>query len=95
MDEPHCRIDVWLWRARFFKTRSLAARMVEDGQIRCSRPQQDMVRLDKASRSIRPGDQLTFMAGPRLITLVVIDCGTRRGPPQEAQALYRLQASED
>ena len=37
MAEDALRIDVWLWRARFFKTRSLAARMIDDGRVRLTR----------------------------------------------------------
>ena len=54
-----CRVDVWLWRARFFKTRSLAARVIEDGRVRLTR---GPIRapLDKPSRLVRCGDVLTF-----------------------------------
>ena len=38
MSEETCRIDVWLWRARFLKTRALAAKFVEDGRVRIERP---------------------------------------------------------
>ena len=38
MSEETCRIDVWLWRARFLKTRALAAKFVEDGRVRLERP---------------------------------------------------------
>ena len=37
MSEDACRVDVWLWRARFFKTRSLAAKFVEEGRVRLTR----------------------------------------------------------
>jgi ribosome-associated heat shock protein Hsp15 len=83
-----CRIDVWLWRARFFKTRSLAAEMVEAGKIRLTRPGQEAVRLDKPSRSVRPGDALVFAIGGRLTAVKVEAIGERRGPAAEARALY-------
>ena len=51
------------------------------------------VRLDKASRSARPGDRLVFVLGTRVIDLTIEACGTRRGPAQEARALYRLEGS--
>ncbi|MFM9718712.1 S4 domain-containing protein, partial [Streptomyces galilaeus] len=57
--EDACRIDVWLWRARFFKTRALAQRFVEEGRVRLTRTGQE-TRLDKPSRSIRPNDILVF-----------------------------------
>ena len=90
MGETECRIDVWLWRARFFKTRGQAARFVEDGRVRRTRPGSGEVRLDKASRSARSGDRLVFLLGERIMDVVIVDCGTRRGPAIEARALYRL-----
>jgi ribosome-associated heat shock protein Hsp15 len=82
-----CRIDVWLWRARVFKTRSLAAQFVEAGRLRRTRAGAEQ-RLDKASRSVRPGDVLVFALGGRAWTMRVTALGERRGPPQEAKALY-------
>jgi len=86
-----CRIDVWLWRARFFKTRALAARFVEDGRVRLTRARSE-TRLDKASRSVRPGDELVFAIGGRLFSLRVEACGERRGPASEARTLYSIVA---
>ena len=91
MTEPACRIDVWLWRSRFFKTRGLAARFVEEGKVRRTRPGSGEARLDKASRTASPGDRLVFVLGSRLIELTILDCGTRRGPAEEARALYRVE----
>ena len=82
-----CRIDVWLWRARFAKTRSLAAAMVERGAIRLTH-HGAQTRLDKPSRSVHPGDDLLFAQGGRLSTVRVLHLGERRGPPEEARALY-------
>ena len=82
-----CRIDVWLWRARFFKTRSLAAGFVGEGRIRLIRGAAE-TRLDKPSRTVRPGDGLVFALGGRLVSVRVADCGERRGPAAEARALY-------
>ena len=93
MSEEVCRIDVWLWRARFFKTRGLAARFVEGGKIRRTRAGGGEVRLDKASRTARPGDRLVFVLGERVVDLTIAACGTRRGPADEATALYRLEDS--
>ena len=89
MSEEACRIDVWLWRARFFKTRALAARVVEDGRVRLLRQGQE-TRLDKASRSVRPGDGLVFAVGAVVHSVRVEALGERRGPAEEAQALYSL-----
>lgn len=82
-----CRIDVWLWRARFVKTRSLAAALVEGGAIRLTH-NGVQVRLDKPSRLVHPGDRLTFVLNARLHDLTVEALGTRRGPPVEARTLY-------
>jgi ribosome-associated heat shock protein Hsp15 len=81
------RIDVWLWRARFLKTRPLACAFIEKGAVRLTRGGQE-TRLDKPSRTVRPGDQLTFALGGRLTTLRVEATGERRGPATEAQTLY-------
>lgn len=88
-----CRIDVWLWRARFAKTRTLAAAMVEGGRIRLTH-NGAQVRLDKPSRSVHVGDGLTFATGGRLIDLRVEGLGERRGPAEEARALYSLVADQ-
>ena len=89
MTEGACRIDVWLWRARFFKTRSLAARIVDDGGVRLSRGQ-SRAPVDKPSRPVRCGDVLTFAQGPRWVAVRVEAFGERRGPATEARALYSL-----
>jgi len=88
-DADTCRADVWLWRARFFKTRSLAARVVEEGGVRLSRGE---VRapLDKPSRPVRCGDVLIVAQGPRRLAVRVEGLGVRRGPAQEARALYSV-----
>ncbi len=82
-----CRVDVWLWRARFFRTRSLAARIVEQGGVRLSRSGA-RTPLDKPSREVRRGDVLTFARGPRWLAVRVEALGARRGPAPEARALY-------
>lgn len=85
--EDAVRIDVWLWRARFFKSRALAAKFVEDGRVRLTRGPAE-TRLDKASRTVRPGDGLVFALGGRVTAIVVEAIGERRGPANEARALY-------
>ncbi len=84
-----CRVDVWLWRARFFRTRSLAARIVEQGGVRLSRGGA-RTPLDKPSRTLRCGDVLTFAQGPRWLAVKVEALGVRRGPAMEARALYSM-----
>lgn len=87
MTDDAARVDVWLWRARFFKTRSMAARFVEEGRVRLTRAGQES-RLEKSSRPVKVGDQLVFAVGGRLIAVTVEGLGVRRGPPAEARALY-------
>lgn len=82
-----CRADVWLWRARFFKTRSLSARFIEEGGVRIVRSGAE-TRMDKASRTLRPGDGVVMAIGGRLIAVRVDALGERRGPPSEARTLY-------
>jgi len=86
-----CRIDVWLWRARFAKTRSLAAALVEKGAVRLTH-NGVQTRLDKPSRSVHPGDTLVFTIGGRLTELSVLGLGDRRGPATEARTLYDVVA---
>ena len=90
MSETGCRIDVWLWRARFAKTRSLAAAMVERGLVRLTH-NGVQTRLDKPARSVHVGDALVFAVGGRLTELTVEALGERRGPAEEARALYSLR----
>ena len=87
MAEDGCRIDVWLWRARFFRTRSLSAKIVDEGRVRLTRAGTE-TRIVKPSRTIRPGDQLVFAIGGRLTAIRVEALGDRRGPPAEALTLY-------
>lgn len=80
---PTIRLDKWLWHARFFKTRTLAAKQVTGGHVRVNGD-----KAQKASHSVGPGDTLTFAQG-RVIRVVEISAiGERRGPAPEAQALY-------
>jgi ribosomal 50S subunit-recycling heat shock protein len=87
MSDDSCRADVWLWRARFFKTRSMAAKFVDEGRMRLTRTGAQG-RLDKASRALKPGDELVFALGGRLIAVRIEAMGERRGPPPEARGLY-------
>lgn len=83
MTEPRIRLDKWLWQARFFKTRSLAAKIVSDGKVRV-----DGVPVSKPARAVGAGDVLTFIAGRRVRVVKIMALGERRGPAPEAQALY-------
>ncbi len=80
---PKTRIDKWLWHARFFKTRSLAAKQVAAGHVRLNGD-----KVLKPAQNVAAGDVLTFAQG-RLIRVVRIEAlAERRGPAPEAKALY-------
>jgi len=80
-------VDIWLWRARFFRSRSLAQKFVESGAVRLTRDGREQ-RLEKASRPVQVGDLLVFAIGPRIVAVRVAELGIRRGPAAEARALY-------
>jgi len=77
------RIDKWLWHARFFKTRTLAAKVVSSGHVRLN-----SARIKKTATSVKTGDGLSFMQGTTLRIVRIEALGSRRGPAPEAQALY-------
>jgi ribosome-associated heat shock protein Hsp15 len=87
MSETRCRLDVWLWRARFFKTRTLAASVVADGGVYLERNGQSRA-ADKPSLKVEAGDGVSFHVGKTLRTVRVLGVGVRRGPATEARALY-------
>ena len=82
-----CRLDVWLWRARFFKSRSLAAAVVAEGGVFIERNGQSRA-VEKPSQAVEAGDGVSFRLGNTLRTVRVRAPGVRRGPATEARALY-------
>jgi ribosome-associated heat shock protein Hsp15 len=76
------RIDKWLWAARFFKTRSLAADAVEGGKVHLNGARA------KPARPVRGGDEIKIRRGPYEWVVVVRELSERRGPASEAQKLY-------
>jgi ribosome-associated heat shock protein Hsp15 len=76
------RIDKWLWAARFFKTRSLAAEAVSGGKVDINGDRA------KPSRIVRTGDKLYIRRGPYEWIVVVRDVSRLRGPAPQAQLLY-------
>lgn len=82
MSEENIRIDKWLWVARFFKTRSLAAEAVTGGKVEINGDHA------KPSRIVRTGDELCVRRGPYEWTIVVKDISRLRGPAPQAQQLY-------
>lgn len=77
------RLDKWLWYARFFKTRSLAAKACAVHRLRING---DVV--SKSHAVVKPGDVLTFPLRADIRIIEVLALGRRRGPAPEAQALY-------
>jgi ribosome-associated heat shock protein Hsp15 len=76
------RIDKWLWAARFFKTRSLAADAVESGKVRWNDERA------KPSRILKPGDLLHIDNGATVWQVEVLGLSDKRGSAAIAQALY-------
>jgi len=83
------RLDKWLWQARFFKSRSLAAGVVSAGKVRV-----DGTPATKPARAVGPGDVLTFPKETDVKVVKILACGLRRGPAPEAQALYEDMSPE-
>jgi ribosome-associated heat shock protein Hsp15 len=77
------RIDKWLWAARFFKTRSVAARACELGRI------QSNGQPSKAAREVRIGDMLQVTNNGGTFQVEVLLLSEVRGPAPVAQTLYR------
>lgn len=80
------RLDKWLWAARFYKTRALAADEIGRGRVTVN----DQVA--KASRELKPGDMLGLKQGPVVRTVQVRGLSHVRGPAPVAQALYEETA---
>jgi ribosome-associated heat shock protein Hsp15 len=76
------RIDKWLWSARFYKSRSLAAAAVASGLARLNGARV------KPSREVGPGDELEVTIGQTRRVVVVSGVSERRGPAKEAAKLY-------
>jgi len=77
------RVDKWLWHARFFKTRSLAAKQISAEHLRLNGS-----KITKTAQSVTSGDVLSFPQGRQIRVVEVVAIGERRGPAPEAQALY-------
>lgn len=76
------RIDRWLWAARFFKTRSLAAEAVAGGKVEINGARA------KPSRNVRPGETLNIRKGPFEWTVIVRAVAKNRGSAPQARLLF-------
>jgi len=81
-DPVNVRLDLWLWAARFFRTRSLARHAIETGKVEV-----DGQRA-KASRGVRAGDALRIVRGDEVFEIAVLALSDQRGPASIAQTLY-------
>jgi ribosome-associated heat shock protein Hsp15 len=76
------RLDIWLWAARFYRTRSLAKQAVEAGKVDVGGQRA------KASRSVRAGDALRIVRGEEIFEVEVVAIGEQRGPATVARTMY-------
>jgi len=83
VQEESARLDVWLWAARFFKTRSLSKQAADGGKVEVNGA------TGKPSRALRTGDRLRITRGEERFEIDVVALAEQRGPANVAQALYR------
>ena len=81
-DDDRVRLDKWLWAARFFKTRSLAAEAIAGGKVQVNGDRA------KPAKTVKLGDEIRLRLGPYEHILIVRDLSERRGPASVAQGLY-------
>jgi ribosome-associated heat shock protein Hsp15 len=77
------RLDKWLWAARFFKTRSLAAAAVDGGKVKVN------ALPAKAAKEIKAGDRLDLTVGEAHWQVIVVAVNDQRRPAAEARLLYQ------
>ncbi len=82
-DTDELRADVWLWAARFFKTRGLARQAIEAGRVEVN----DIG--CKPAKALHVGDRLRIGRGQERLEVDVLGLSPRRGPASEAEQLYR------
>ncbi len=83
VDSTDVRLDLWLWAARFFKTRSLAKQAIDGGKVEVNGAG------CKAAKSLHVGDRLLISRGQERLEVELLLLSGRRGPASEAQQLYR------
>lgn len=77
------RLDIWLWAARFYKTRAVARQAIETGKVEVGGDRA------KPSRSVRIGDTVKIVRGDDIFTVEVTGLGDKRGAASVAQTMYR------
>ena len=86
-ENERIRIDKWLWAARFFKTRGLAADEIDKGRVSVNG------QAAKASREVRLGDLIELRQGQVQRAVVVLALSAQRGPASVAQGMYEETAA--
>ncbi|MEW6164996.1 MAG: RNA-binding S4 domain-containing protein [Pseudomonadota bacterium] len=76
------RLDKWLWAARFFKTRSLAAAAIDSGKVHWQGERA------KPARAVKIGDEIDIVAGEQRWSVIVRGLNPQRRPAPEARLLY-------
>jgi ribosome-associated heat shock protein Hsp15 len=80
---PSVRLDIWLWAARFYKTRALAKQSVEGGKVEINGV------AGKPAKAVKSGDRLRVARGEERYEIDVVALSETRGPASVAQQLYR------
>lgn len=87
LDEtPRVRLDKWLWAARFFKTRAVAADAIESGKVEVNGERA------KRAKQLQVGDSVRVRLGPYHHLITVLAVSERRGPASVARTLYEENA---
>ena len=81
-DTATVRLDLWLWAARFYRTRSLAKQAIDTGKVEVGGQRA------KASRTVRVGDAMRIVRGDEVFEVTVAGLSDQRGPASVAQTLY-------
>ena len=79
---PSVRLDLWLWAARFYKTRSLAKQAIESGRVEVDG------QSAKASRGLKSGEKLSVRRGDEFFEIEVLALSSKRGSATIARTLY-------
>ena len=79
------RLDKWLFRARFYRTRPLAQAATMAGRIRLNG-----VKVEKPGHALKPGDVLTLGKGGQVVAVKVLAVAEKRGPATQARTLYEI-----